>query len=457
MTISRRGVRAAATLFDTSTPALVLKVGRYPLVHGGLGIIRTLGRVGVPVYGVHEDRLAPAAASSYLAGKFIWRTGGENVERFLQGMAELGRHLGRRALLVPTDDLAAILVAEHAADLEEWFVFPRAPASLPRTVASKWGLYQLCKRLGVPCPEAVIPRSRSDVEAFLDRATFPVVAKGAEAWLLPGSGVKSTTIVKTPEQLLNLYDRVTAGSSTGVIFQEYIPRDCGEDWIFHGYCDARSECLAGFTGVKLRSYPPYAGPTALGRCASNEALRREAQALLKAISYRGIMDLDYRLDRRDGLYKLLDFNPRVGAQFRLFEDDAGIDVVRALHLDLTGRPVPRGRPRDGRGFVAEPYDLLASWGYHRDGGLTMRAWLRSLKGVEEWAWIALDDLAPLPLMCLRYLGRAVKRALRLKRSPVADWDPPRYIAGPRRLMTSLPPLTDGQGKERPVSAVEETQ
>jgi hypothetical protein len=30
----------------------------------------------------------------------------------------------------------------------------------------------------------------------------------------------------------------------------------------------------------------------------------------------------------------LDFNPRVGAQFRLFEDDAGSDVVRALHLDL---------------------------------------------------------------------------------------------------------------------------
>jgi D-aspartate ligase len=439
MTTGSGRPRPVPTSFDTGTPVVVLKVGRYALHHGGLGAIRTLGRVGVPVYGVHEDRLAPAAASRYLAGKFIWETDGESVERFLQGMTELGRRLGRPAILVPTDDLAAILLAEHAAALEEWFEFPRPPAALPRTVASKWGLYQLCKRLGVPCAEAVIPQSRAEVEAFLERATFPVVVKAAEAWLLPGSGVKSTTIVETPGQVLGIYDRVAGRSDTKVMFQEYIPRDRGEDWVFHGYCDARSECLAGFTGVKLRSYPPHAGLTTLGRCISNEALRRQAEALFKAISYRGIMDLDYRLDRRDGQYKLLDFNPRVGAQFRLFEDDAGIDVVRALHLDLTGRPVPRGRPRDGRGFVVEPYDLLASWGYHRDGGLTFRAWLRSLKGVEERAWIAADDLAPFSVMCLRFLASGVQRALPLEPPLVADWRPPRYVAGPRRRRTPPPP------------------
>jgi D-aspartate ligase len=438
--MTSRGSRPVFASFDTSTPVVVLKVGRYTLHHGGLGVIRTLGRVGVPVYGVHEDRLAPAGVSRYLAGKFIWKTEGESVERFLEGMTALGRRLGRPTILVPTDDLAAILVAEHAAALEEWFVFPRPPASLPRTVASKRGLYQLCKRLGVPCPEAVVPRSRPDVEAFLERARFPVVVKGAEAWLLAGTGVKSTTLVKTPEQLLDIYERVVEGrSGTSVMFQEYIPRDSGEDWIFHGYCDARSECLAGFTGIKLRSYPPHAGPTTLGRCVTNEPLRHQAETLFKLISYRGIMDLDYRFDRRDGQYKLVDFNPRVGAQFRLFEDDAGIDVVRALHLDLTGRPVPHGRPVDGRGFVVEPYDLLASWGYHRDGGLTMRAWLQSLKGIKERAWIAGDDLAPFSVMCLRFLARGVERALKLESAPVADWRAPRYVRGPRRRRTPRPP------------------
>ena len=426
--------------FDTGTPVVVLKVGRYALHHGGLGAIRTLGRVGVPVYGVHEDRLAPAAASRYLAGKFIWETGGESVERFLQGMTELGRRLGRPAILVPTDDLAAILLAEHAAALEEWFEFPRPPAALPRTVASKWGLYQLCKRLGVPCAEAVIPQSRAEVEAFLERATFPVVVKAAEAWLLPGSGVKSTTIVETPGQVLGIYDRVAGRSDTKVMFQEYIPRDRGEDWVFHGYCDDASHCVVGFTGRKLRSYPVHAGPTSLGSWEPNEELARQAQELFRAISYRGIMDLDYRLDRRDGRYKLLDFNPRIGAQFRLFEDDQGIDVVRAMHLDLTGRAVPAGRPRPGRRFVVENHDPLASLAYRRGGELTVGEWGRSLAGVREAAWFAPDDLRPFLMVGARaVLRRALSR--RRPRPPGAGSPvTPRYVPGrrARRVATAAP-------------------
>ena len=54
-----------------------------------------------------------------------------------------------------------------------------------------------------------------------------------------------------------------------------------------------------------------------------------AAEFIKRIGFTGIVDLDWRFDRRDGRYKLLDFNPRMGAQFRLFENEAGVDVVRA--------------------------------------------------------------------------------------------------------------------------------
>jgi D-aspartate ligase len=60
------GARAGA---NTSTPAVVLKLDPNVMHHGGLGVIRSLGRMGVPVYGVHEGRLAPAAGSRYLRGR----------------------------------------------------------------------------------------------------------------------------------------------------------------------------------------------------------------------------------------------------------------------------------------------------------------------------------------------------------------------------------------------------
>ena len=53
---------------DTSAPVLVLGSAR----HGGLGLTRSLGRLGVSVYVVDADPDAPAFHSTYCRGKFVW-------------------------------------------------------------------------------------------------------------------------------------------------------------------------------------------------------------------------------------------------------------------------------------------------------------------------------------------------------------------------------------------------
>lgn len=93
---------------DTTTPAVVLKFDQNVMHHGGLGAIRSLGRLGVPVYGVHEGPWAPAATSRYLRGRWIWHPDAENVERTHAGLLTLAERIGRRAVLIPTDDAGAI-------------------------------------------------------------------------------------------------------------------------------------------------------------------------------------------------------------------------------------------------------------------------------------------------------------------------------------------------------------
>ena len=144
------------------------------------------------------------------------------------------------------------------------------------------------------------------------------------------------------------------------MLQEFIPGGPGHDWFFHGYCDASSTCRPAFTGVKERSYPADAGLTSLGRSAPNDDLREEITALLARLGYRGLLDLDIRLDERSGQYNLLDFNPRLGAQFRLFRDTAGTDVALAAYLDLTGQPIPPGEQVNGRRFLVENYDPISA-------------------------------------------------------------------------------------------------
>ena len=424
----RRSPSVPILPLDPIVPVLVLKVGRYVLHHGGVGIIRSLGRMGVPTYSVVEDRFTPAAVSGFLTGAFVWETRGTDTERLLEGIATIGERLNRPTIVIPTDDVAAIFIAENAAALERWFLLPEQSATLPRILANKWELYLLCKKLGVPCPEAVLPNSIDDVRAFIDRAAFPIVAKAAASWLLPEGG-RTTSIAWTPEEAYALYGSAESHGRPNLIFQEYIAPADGEDWFYHGYCNARSDCRIGFTGRKLRSYPPFAGPTTLGKAVPNELLRQQTDALLRTIAYSGILDLDYRLDKRDGKYRLLDFNPRIGAQFRLFEDHSGIDVARALYLDLTGIRVPSSRPLEARSFIVEPYDLLASFSYFRQGRLTLREWWLSLKGTAELAWFSRDDPLPFLVMCVRLLIRAIDRAVGKSRTPRIRSHWPRYVAG----------------------------
>jgi D-aspartate ligase len=418
--------------FDTDTPAVVLKLDRNVFHHGGLGVIRSLGRAGIPVYGVHEDPLAPAAQSRYLRGRWYWTPDLGCPERIVAGLQQLAERLGRPAVLIPTDDPGAILLSEYAAALRPWFRFPEPPRGLPGQLASKDLLHDLCARWNVPHVATALPADGAEAEQFARRVGFPLVAKLARPWQARGRHTpRSTTIVHSDQRLTELYRRGPAG---GLMLQEYIPGGRGpDDWFFHGYCDARSLCEPAFTGVKERSYPPHSGLTSFGREVANPRLHEQVTDLLRRIRYRGIMDLDVRFDPRDGQYKLLDFNPRIGAQFRVFQNADGIDVARAAHLDLTGRPIPPGRAAAGRRFFVENYDTLAALGYLRRGELGVRSWLATLRKVDETAWFARDDLAPFGLMCLRMAWRALERPFGERRARLSAM--PRFRVGraaPRR-------------------------
>lgn len=417
-------VMSAPYPVDASTPTVVLKFDPNVMHHGGLGVIRSLGRAGVPVYAVHEDLLAPAAGSRYLRGRVLWRPDPADVDRVLAGLARLAEIIGRPAVLIPTDDAGAIFLAEHGRELRPDFLFPDLPAGLPRRLAGKHSLHEVCREFGVASPLTALPGSVRQARTFAQAAGYPVIAKLTAPWRAHGS-LRSTQVVADQPELDRVYDACgRAGAS--LMLQEFVPGGQGHDWFFHGYCDANSSCRPAFTGVKVRSYPSGAGLTSFGRSAPNDALRSQVTGLLTRLGYRGLLDLDIRLDGRDGRYHLLDFNPRLGAQFRVFRDTAGTDVALAAYLDLTGQPIPPADQVDGRSLVVENYDPVSALGRWRAGELQWRRWLASVRAADEWAWFARDDLRPFGLMCMRMSWRALTR--KIPRPPAGA--PPRTAADP---------------------------
>ena len=408
---------------DTSTPIFVLQVGHSLAVrHRALPVARSAGRLGIHVHVVHGGRAEePAALSRYVRGSLVVPRAA-SPEDWLRNLVRVGRRLGR-PLLVPIDDDASVFVDDHADALQDHFLFPRRPAGVARLLSSKWELHGLCTRLGIPSPECVVPASSAEAEAHAERLGYPVVLKRIARWV-PCLEARAPSVYIAPDRasLMAAYTRMQSPLEPNVLLQEHIPGPPESVWMFNAYLDESSEPLAAFTGRKLRQYPAYTGAATLGVCAPNETVERDAVRLLREVAYRGIIDLGFRYDRRDGKYKLLDVNPRIGATFRLFVGDEGMDVLRALYLDMTGQDVPPAGGCDGRRWIVEPLDLVSSHRYWRDGQLSPAAWLRSLLGVREAAWLAKDD--PLPA-----LAAAASMTSRAGRRLLVWTAPPRFSRG----------------------------
>ena len=119
--MKRTGVWAT---LDPMTAVLVLGA-RY----GALGVARSLGRLGVPMYAAHDERAAPALSSRFWRRTFAGDFSGP-ADRSIEFLRRVRRAIGRPTLLLCTSDPLTLFVAELADALAEAFVFP-LPAGRP--------------------------------------------------------------------------------------------------------------------------------------------------------------------------------------------------------------------------------------------------------------------------------------------------------------------------------------
>jgi D-aspartate ligase len=385
---------------DVSTPVVVLSAK----THGSLGIIRSLGRLGVEVIAVDADPRGAASYSRYLRKRSVFDLATASPEATLDHLIAVARAVGGRPVLVPTWDETSLLVSEFQEVLAEWFVFPRQPPGLARQLSDKRTMAALASRHGVPTPDVRFPSNIEEVREFAASASFPVMLKGIDGNRLYERTGRKMVVVQEQAELVRLYGEMEDPAAPNLMLQEYIPG--GEDtvWMFNGYFGEDSEAVVAFTGQKLRQSPVYTGATSLGICRRNDVVKDATERWMRELGYRGILDIGYRYDRRDGQYKVLDVNPRIGATFRLFVAANGMDVLRALYLDLTGQAVPTAELIEGRKWMVEK-DLASSLQLRRDGRLTIREWAASLRGVKELGYLSRDDPKPFLRLAAGRLSR----------------------------------------------------
>jgi predicted ATP-grasp superfamily ATP-dependent carboligase len=363
-------------------PVLILEPG-----YGGLGAARSLGRLGIPVYAVRQTP-SPVLRSRYWRGRLRWRCGPGLADDAVLFLQTVQRRLGAPVVLLPTTDQTALLLAEHAETLGPEFLFPRVPADLVRALVDKRRLHALARAAGMAVPRTATVRSRREAAAFLAEARLPVIAKAAD----PGGPMGTTRrVFRRARALLDYVERLGPAERSNLLLQEFLG---GEGvWMVDAYLGGDGQPSWVAVGMKLRQHPAPAGVASLAVVRPQDRLAEVTVTFLRGCGYRGLVDVDYAVDPRDGTHRLLDVNPRLGATFRLFTGPDGMDLARAYYLDLTGQPVPGLWPVPGRRWWLED-DVAHLLAVRRPGEFWR--WLRSLREVREAAWAAPDD--PLPLL-----------------------------------------------------------
>jgi predicted ATP-grasp superfamily ATP-dependent carboligase/ubiquinone/menaquinone biosynthesis C-methylase UbiE len=391
-----------------------------PGVHG-LGVARSLGRLGIPVFGVFADPQFPNASSRYWRSNYFWDLSTATPEDSVNWLLDLAHKIGSRPILIPSSDHSCQFVDDNAESLLQGYQFPKQPAGLTRALSNKRKLYALCKQMSVLTAETAFPQSRDDVIQFIKKGIFPIMLKGIDTIALYNRTGMRMVLVNDGESLLKRYDEMETPGTPSLMLQEYIPGGAENVWMFDGYFDSESNCRFGITARKLRQYPAYTGMTSLGECQTNKTVYNLVINFMKAIGYNGILDIGYKYNPTNGKYYLLDPNPRLGLSFRLFVDSIDMDVVKVLYCDMTGQPIRTGNLVEGRKWLSEPFDIVSSFRYWRDGNLKLGNWLQSFRGVQEAEWYARDDMDPFWSVWKYSAGRLFKAKSRttdtVSRSP----------------------------------------
>ena len=357
----------------------------------GLGIVRSLGRRGVPVC-IIDDEYSISRFSKY-ATHAVPVPSLRDERQTVEAVLEAGRRLNLEGwVLYPTRDETVAAFARYRSRLAEFFRVPTSDWETMQWVWDKRNTYRLANELGIPTPKTWYPRGVEDTEQIRDDPPFAVkpaikehffYATKAKAW-------RANNRAELKELFLRAEAQVGPGE---VMIQDLIPGD-GEQQFAYCAFFKEGQAIGSMVVRRRRQHPPEFGrASTFVETIELAPLEELSERFLRAINYYGLVELEYKLDPRDGEYKLLDVNGRTWG-YHTLGFGAGVDFPYMLFADQAGEAVQRCRARSGVRWIRLITDLPTGVLEVLHGRQDWRTYFRSLTRFDIEAVFSIED--PLP-------------------------------------------------------------
>jgi D-aspartate ligase len=347
--------------------------------HPGLGIARSLGRRGIPVY-IVEDQLCISSFSRY-AKKVVRVESILDERKTVNAVLEVGQRYNlRNWILFPTRDENVAAFSRYRSELARFFRVTTGEWDSIEWAWDKKKSYELAEKLDIPCPKTFNPKSSEELPALFARlplAIKPAVkenffyATGAKAWR-----------ADTPEQLVSLYEKAARQiKPEEILIQEIVPGDGNEQYSYCAFVrHGVPQCV--LTARRARQHPREFGRAATYvETVEAPEIETLSERFLQSICYHGVVEIEYKRDPRNGEYKLLDVNARTWG-FHSIGSASGVDFPYLIYADQMGLPIEPMRARPGVGWLRMISDVPTAAADLLHGSLSIGTYLKSLRATK---------------------------------------------------------------------------
>lgn len=398
--------------------------------HMGLDIARTLNSTGIKVFAVDSfyDESAPGTYSKHIEFLESPKYSENDGKDYISFLLEHGKTQPEKSVLFPLSDVHVLLISKYRDVLEDYFYFVLPGHDTLSRLASKDGLYDLANQFGIPTAKTVISKNAHDVERISAQLSYPVILKPTQSanWhtseirsiLKPGltSGHAKVVVCDNPDDLVLTYEKISK-IDPSLVIQEIIPGEDSRLFYFSFYLDRKSQPLGVFAGNKKRVIPIGFGSASYVHSYYDEYLITNGLKLLQASKYRGLGGIEFKKDPRDEEYKLVEFNTRFGMWDGLGQR-CGVDLAQIAYKDAIGIEVePISTYKEGVIWIDIQRDIRSAIANNQKGNLSIRDWLKSLRGEKMWAVYSKQDWKPGFIFTLLLIKNIFKRWMNLETPP----------------------------------------
>jgi predicted ATP-grasp superfamily ATP-dependent carboligase len=392
-----------SSMLNLSRPAGAVVIGGD---YQGLGIVRSLGRMGIPVC-VLDDEHSISRFSRYATHAVRVRDLRQE-EPTVEALLRIGRSLHLQGwVLFPTRDETVAALARHRDRLSEVFRVPVPEWNTVRWMHDKRNTYQLANELHLP-----IPKTWSALtEDALDQidAPFPLVLKPAiKEHFFYATKAKAWRINSRAElrTMFRRASRLTGAAE--VLIQDLIPGDGRQQFSFCAFFK-EGKAVGSMVTRRRRQHPhDFGRASTFVETIDLPALEGLASRFLRSINYYGLVEVEFKLDPRDGQFKLLDINARTWG-YHALGSHAGVDFPSLLYRDQLSRSVEPCRGRPGVSWVRLLTDLPTGVLDVAAGRLPIRDFWQSLLNYHIEAVFNREDPIPALVECALLPYITVKR------------------------------------------------